>query len=138
MKILGISIWRILVYFIIYSFIGYFIEMMYAGILYGIVESRQSFLYGPFCAIYGMGAVLMICSLHRLNKNVHTLFLGGFLVRKYNGIYGKLYRRKSVQHQLVGLFRKFFEFKWQNFTYIFHILGSACSISNKNCESKSR
>lgn len=65
MKISGISVWRILSYFIIYSIIGYIIEETYALVLYGVIESRQSFLYGPFCSIYGVGAVIMICSLQR-------------------------------------------------------------------------
>ncbi len=77
--ITGISIWRIFAYFVIYSFIGYIIETLYAFVLYGVIESRQSFLYGPFCSIYGLGAVVMICTLQYFGKDVHTLFLGGFL-----------------------------------------------------------
>lgn len=50
--ILGINIWEILAYFIIYSVAGYFIETFFALIRYGVLESRQSFLYGPFCSIY--------------------------------------------------------------------------------------
>ncbi|MCI8962087.1 MAG: putative ABC transporter permease [Clostridia bacterium] len=77
--ITGISIWRIFAYFVIYSFIGYIIETLYAFVLYGVIESRQSFLYGPFCSIYGLGAVVMICTLQYFGKDIHTLFLGGFL-----------------------------------------------------------
>lgn len=81
LKIAGISLWRILAYFIIYSFIGYIIETTYAFVVYGVIESRQSFLYGPFCSIYGVGAVIMICSLQRVkNDKTHTLFFGGFIV----------------------------------------------------------
>jgi len=91
-KIFGISIWRILAYFIIYSFIGYLIETTYALVLYGVIESRQSFLYGPFCSIYGVGAVIMICALQKVKDgNTHTLFLGGFVVRKYYRIFRKFY-----------------------------------------------
>ena len=59
-KIFGISIWRIFAYFIIYSVIGYIVETLFGIARYGVVESRQSFLYGPFCAIYGIGAIIMI------------------------------------------------------------------------------
>ena len=45
----GISIWRILAYFIIYSVAGYIIETLYGIVTKGVWESRQSFLYGPFC-----------------------------------------------------------------------------------------
>lgn len=78
--ILGISIWEILAYFIIYSIAGYFIETGFALIKYGVLESRQSFLYGPFCSIYGLGAVVMVIFLQYFKKNWATLFTGGFLI----------------------------------------------------------
>ena len=56
--ILGISIWKLFAYFIIYSFIGYIIETLFGIATKGVWESRQSFLYGPFCAIYGLGVAL--------------------------------------------------------------------------------
>lgn len=76
----GISIWRILAYFIIYSVLGYIIETIYGMITKGVWESRQSFLYGPFCGIYGLGAVIMIVCLHKFPKKFNTLFIGGFIV----------------------------------------------------------
>lgn len=74
-----ISIWRILAYFIIYSFVGYVVETLFALINYNVIESRQSFMYGPFCGIYGFGAVVLILSLRFFDKNNYTLFLGGCL-----------------------------------------------------------
>ena len=79
-KILGISTWRLFAYFIIYSIIGFIVETAFGIIRYGVIESRQSFLYGPFCAIYGVGAVIMIVFLQYFKKNYTTLFLGGCLV----------------------------------------------------------
>lgn len=76
----GISIWRILAYFIIYSVAGYIIETIYGMITKGVWESRQSFLYGPFCGIYGLGAVVMIVCLHKFPKKYNVLFVGGFIV----------------------------------------------------------
>lgn len=78
--IMGISIWRILAYFIIYSVLGYIIETLYGIITKGVWESRQSFLYGPFCGIYGLGAVVMIVFLHKYQKKYNALFIGGFIV----------------------------------------------------------
>lgn len=78
--IMGLSIWRILAYFIIYSIVGYIIETIFGIITKGVWESRQSFLYGPFCAIYGVGAVIMIIFLHGYSKKYTRLFLGGFIV----------------------------------------------------------
>ena len=79
-KIFGYSIWRILAYFIIYSIIGYIIETIFGIITKGTWESRQSFLYGPFCGIYGLGAVVMILALQHFNQNNNRLFFGGFIV----------------------------------------------------------
>lgn len=78
--ILGYSVWRLLAYFIIYSVIGYIIETIFGIMTKGVWESRQSFLYGPFCGIYGLGAVVMIIFLQYFNKNHNTLFIGGFIV----------------------------------------------------------
>ena len=78
--IMGISIWRILAYFIIYSVLGYIIETIFGIVTKGVWESRQSFLYGPFCGIYGLGAVIMIIFLHKYQKKYNALFIGGFIV----------------------------------------------------------
>ena len=78
--ILGIDLWEILAYFIIYSIAGYIIETLFALVRYGVLESRQSFLYGPFCSIYGVGAIIMIIFLQYFMKNRMTLFVGGFLI----------------------------------------------------------
>lgn len=78
--ILGFNLWEILAYFIIYSIAGYLIETSFALIRYGVIESRQSFLYGPFCSIYGVGAVIMILFLQYFKKNGFTLFIGGFII----------------------------------------------------------
>lgn len=79
--VLGTSIWTILAYFIIYSFVGFIIETLFALVFYNVLESRQSFLYGPFCGIYGVGAVFMYVILNKyFKKNKHLLFFGGFIV----------------------------------------------------------
>ncbi len=78
--ILGYRIWRILAYFVIYSFLGFCLETLYGLLTKGVIESRQSFLYGPFCAIYGFGAVIMILLLQYFKKNNYTIFLGGYLI----------------------------------------------------------
>lgn len=78
--ICGITIWRLMAYFIIYSIAGFIIETIFGAVTKGVIESRKSFLYGPFCAIYGVGAVVMIIGLQHFKKNNYTLFLGGFII----------------------------------------------------------
>ena len=78
--IFGFSIRRLIAYFIIYSILGFIIETIFGAVTKGVIESRKSFLYGPFCAIYGLGAVVMILCLQPFKKNNNTLFWGGFVV----------------------------------------------------------
>ena len=51
-KIFGFTIIQILAYFIVYSVAGYIIETIFGLVTKGVLESRKSFLYGPFCGIY--------------------------------------------------------------------------------------
>ena len=74
------SFWRILAYFIIYSVIGFFLETLFGLATTGVIESRKSFLYGPFCGVYGLGAVVMIVTLSHFKKSNAKLLLGGIVV----------------------------------------------------------
>lgn len=113
--ILGFSIWRILAYFIIYSFIGYIIETLFGIATKGVWESRQSFLYGPFCGIYGMGAVIMILFLQYFNQNNHRLFIGGFFIG-------------SIVEYIVSLYGEvFLHIKWWDYSNMpLNINGRIC------------
>ena len=63
------TFYKISIYFVFYSFIGYLLETGFGLISKGVIESRQSFLFGPFCAIYGIGAILMILTLNRFKDS---------------------------------------------------------------------
>lgn len=73
-------VWKILIYFIIYSILGFFLETIFAIITKGTLESRQSFLYGPFCIVYGIGAICLIFTLHKYKNSNIKLFLYGMIV----------------------------------------------------------
>ena len=102
--IFGFTIIQILAYFIIYSIIGFIIETLFGMLTKGVIESRQSFLYGPFCGIYGVGAVIMLMGLQRFKKNNYTLFMGGFIVRFTYRVCYQFYRRMVFSYKMVGLF----------------------------------
>ena len=76
----NISIWRFFAYFIIYSVLGCVIETIFGFLIFGVIESRQSFMYGPFCAIYGVGASAMLVILQFFDKNNYILFFAGCIV----------------------------------------------------------
>ena len=113
--IAGISIWRLLSYFIIYSVVGFVIETAFGLITKGVLESRQSFLYGPFCAIYGVGAIIMIPLLQHFKKNNYTLFFGGFVIG-------------SIVEYVISLIGEFiFHIKWWDYSDMaFNIGGRVC------------
>ena len=78
--IFGYSFWQIFEYFIVYSILGYVIETLYGLLTKGVIESRQSMLYGPFCCIYGLGAICLLCIPKSAKKNNWTLFIAGFII----------------------------------------------------------
>lgn len=80
-------IWKILIYFIIYSVAGFFIETIYAIFTKGMLESRQSFLYGPFCIVYGIAATILIFILKRYQNQNLKLFTYGMILRLYYRIF---------------------------------------------------
>lgn len=114
-KICGISIWRILAYFVVYSVAGFIIETIFGLLTKGVLESRKSFLYGPFCSIYGLGAVLMILPLQKYKKNNYTLFFAGFFIG-------------SIIEYMVSLAGELiFHIKWWDYSdQMFNINGRIC------------
>ena len=114
-KICGISIWRILAYFVVYSVAGFIIETIFGILTKGVLESRKSFLYGPFCSIYGLGAVLMILPLQKYKKNNYTLFFAGFFIG-------------SIIEYMVSLIGELiFHIKWWDYSdQMFNINGRIC------------
>lgn len=116
-SIFGINIDRLCVYFIVYSIIGFILETIFGLISEGVIESRKSFLYGPFCAIYGLGAVVMIPILNKLKGNKVNLFIGGFAIG-------------TLTEYLVSLLGEMvFHVKWWDYSNLpFNIYGRVCLI----------
>lgn len=115
-NIFGITRLQIFSYFIIYSFIGYVIETIFAFLAGGAIESRQSFLYGPFCAIYGLGAVVMIIGLQKFKRKTWTLILGGIILG-------------AITEYLVSLIGELiFNVKWWDYSNMaFNLNGRICA-----------
>ena len=68
---------NIIFYFIIYSFLGWCLESIYKTILLK-TPTNSGFLYGPFCPMYGLGAVLML-ALSGFSHNIIIIFFMGFV-----------------------------------------------------------
>ena len=82
-----LDIWRILYYLIIYSFLGFLIETIYAIFTKGTLESRKSFIYGPFCIVYGIAGIVLILALKKHKGENIKLFFCGMILRLYNWIF---------------------------------------------------
>ena len=70
---------NLIILFFIYSFIGWFIE-----VLEGVINRKdlvnRGFLIGPLCPIYGFGAIIMIKILTKYQNNYLLVFLLGALI----------------------------------------------------------
>ena len=69
---------KIVFYFIIYSFLGWCLESIYKTIILK-KPTNSGFLYGPFCPMYGIGAIMML-GLSILSHNVIVIFILSFFV----------------------------------------------------------
>lgn len=65
---------KLIIYFVLYAFLGWVLETIYAFYVYGHFVKR-GFLYGPICPIYGFGGVLLYLSLKNIKGNVFIKFL---------------------------------------------------------------
>lgn len=68
---------KIVFYFIVYSFLGWCLESIYKTIIFKR-PTNSGFLYGPFCPMYGIAAVLMI-EIGKLSNNIFVIFLMSFV-----------------------------------------------------------
>lgn len=70
---------RYILYFFLYSFLGWLCESIYCSVGNKKVINR-GFLNGPICPIYGFGAMLVIFLIEGFRDNIFFLFLFGMLI----------------------------------------------------------
>ena len=106
---------RLLAYFVIYSFLGFVVETIFGMLTKGVIESRRSCFYGPFCCIYGLGAAIMIPGLKKFKRSNWTLFIAGAI-------------EGSVIEYVVGWIGEvIFQIKWWDYSNMpFNIHGRIC------------
>ncbi len=78
-KVLGVDFYHIINWFFIYSFLGWVWETGYVSVKQGKFINR-GFINGPFCTIYGFGALAVYLILKPVSGNLIFLFLGGIVV----------------------------------------------------------
>ena len=74
-----LNFFNIITYFLIYSFLGWVMESIFRS----ICEKKlinTGFLRGPFCPIYGIGAIIMIALLSQFEKSIVLLFFISLII----------------------------------------------------------
>ena len=112
--IVNFNFYNLIYFFAFYSFGGWCIEVLY----YFKNEHRfvnRGFLYGPFCPIYGCGAVSLVVFLDNYKNNIFILFFLAVLLT-------------SILEYFTGfILEKAFKTKWWDYTDDpFNIHGRVC------------
>lgn len=77
----GLCFDKIVWVFLVSSFLGALIEMVYCYCLDGFWMNRSSLLYGTFSVVWGFGAVILTVALQKMkNRNIVWIFTAGFLI----------------------------------------------------------
>lgn len=76
------TLYQLTFYFFIYAFIGWCLEVLYAGATTGKFVNR-GFLNGPVCPIYGFGAIIIILLLTPLKSNLLMFFLFAVFITSF-------------------------------------------------------
>ena len=75
----GFTLYQILAYFLIYSCLGWCLEVVYAAATTGELVNR-GFLNGPVCPIYGFGMVIVLFALTPFAHSTLALYIGGVIL----------------------------------------------------------
>ncbi len=78
----NVYIFNLMALFIVYSFLGWCMEVFYAAFKTGKFINR-GFLNGPFCPVYGFGAIGVLHFLSPLKNNLLLLFLLSSLMASF-------------------------------------------------------
>ena len=77
----GLCLDKLIWVFLVSSFLGALIEMVFCRVTGGTWMNRSSLLYGTFSVVWGLGAVLLTITLRRVaEKADRYVFLAGFFV----------------------------------------------------------
>jgi uncharacterized membrane protein len=94
---------KIFINFLVYSFMGYIMEIIICSIQYKKLVNR-GFLFGPICPIYGVGALLICWGLGRYESNPVLVFVLGMIITS------------TVEYYTSYIFEKIFHNKWWDYS----------------------
>ena len=107
-------IFKFFLLFIIYSFMGWLMEVIVVSIVNHKLSSR-GFLIGPVCPIYGVSVVAMTLLLTRYGDDYFTLFCMSFLICTV------------IEYSTSIIMEKLFKTRWWDYTQKrFNLNGRVC------------
>lgn len=100
--------------FMIYAFLGWCLEVAYAGLNSGRFINR-GFLNGPYCPIYGFGVLIVTTLLNPLKNNLLILFFGSVVITS------------SIEFLTGLILEKIFSKRWWDYSNVpFNLMGYIC------------
>ena len=109
-RIFGLSGYHVVLWFLVYSLMGWIVESVYMSICNRKLTNR-GFAKGPFCPIYGVGALTVFFLLRPYSDQPFQLFLLGMILATaiefitaviMNRIFGEIwwdYREKPLNYK---------------------------------------
>jgi len=113
--VFGSSLYLISWLFLIYSFLGVWVEGLFSAVCEGCLEARLGLLYVPLRPLYGVGGVICALLLHRFLAEPIMVFLLGMLIC-------------TVVEYLASLFteKAFGAISWDYSDKVWHLHGRVC------------
>ncbi len=106
-------------YFMIYSFLGWVCEIVWCSVTEKKVVKDRGFLFGPYCPIYGLGALMIIYSFGRYKEDLLALFLVSMVACSI------------LEFVTSYLFEKIFNERWWDYSNEkFNIEGRVCLLNS--------
>ena len=105
---------KLIVYFTIYSFVGWLCEVVYCSILSKKIVNR-GFLAGPVCPVYGFGALFILWLLSPIAYSIPIIFLSSMVITS------------TVEYITGWLLETFFGTRWWDYSNRkFNLEGRVC------------
>lgn len=101
-------------YFVFYSICGYFLEIIHTATNRGVWENR-GFLFGPYCPIYGIGALILIFTTNHLSINPLMVFAMAVFVCT------------TIEYLTAIILERIFKMRWWDYSkFAFNFQGRIC------------
>ena len=121
--IAGMTYYQICMYFLLYSFLGWVIEVIYHAVAVGKIVNR-GFLNGPVCPVYGFGMLAVLAAGNAISEaaggsgrdvtqmNSFLLFVFGMFIMRVEQAHSDA--RYGVEVSRNDPWAAFFDLEWES------------------------